>query len=137
MDIYDSCRQALKKEYDKDVTQDELGKRAGISQAHINRLLNGDSSFAKLKLETLLKLLPGIRVTLDGSPLHVGQRVSGNGNIVAGRDAHAPAPAPAAAPCAAEVEAFRAALVMELIEMDIDITAKDQVLRLVRRFSRE
>ena len=90
MNVYDSCRQALKKEYEKDVTQNELGKRAGISQAHINRLLNGDSSFANLKFETLLKLLPCIRITLDGSPVHGHfQNVNGNGNIVAGRDAHA------------------------------------------------
>ncbi len=56
--------------------------------------------------------------------------VSGTGNIVAGRDAHA------TPLCAEEIESFRSALIMELIELDIEITAKDQVLRLVRNFRR-
>lgn len=131
MDIYESCRQALKEEYAKGATQEELARRAGISQTHINRLLNGRSSFATLKLETLLKLLPSAQLAV-GSPLHgVGiQSVSGTGNIVAGRDAHA------TPLCAEEIESFRSALIMELIELDIEITAKDQVLRLVRNFRR-
>ena len=137
MDIYTQLREKLQSAYDQGATDQEIADRLGTTQQQINNLRNGKRSFSKMRLETLLKLFPGIQVALDGSPLHVGQRVSGNGNIVAGRDAHAPAPAPAATPCAAEIEAFRAALVMELIELDIDITAKDQVLRLVRRFDRD
>lgn len=133
MDIYNLCRVALKEEYAKGITQEELGKRAGISHAHVNRLLNGRSSFATLKLETLLKLLPSARLAV-GSPLHGGniQSVNGNGNIIAGRDAHANTPL-----CAEEIESFRSALIMELIELDIEISAKDQVLRLVRNFRRQ
>jgi transcriptional regulator with XRE-family HTH domain len=132
MNIYDLLRQALKAEYDKNnTTQEALGERAGISQQHINRLLSGRSSFANLKFETLLKLLPGIRITLDGSPVHGHfQNVNGNGNIVAGHDAHATT-------CAAEIESFRSGLVMEIIALDIELAAKDQVLRLVRDFRKQ
>lgn len=31
-----------------------------------------------------------------------------------------------------EIEAIRAALIMELIELEIDASAKDQILRLIR-----
>lgn len=137
MDIYTQLRNLLQQKYLQGATDQEIADQLNCSSQHVNRLRNGKRSFSNMRLATILKLFPGLQVTLDGSPLHVGQRVSGNGNIVAGRDAHAPAPAPAATPCAAEIEAFRAALVMELIELDIDITAKDQVLRLVRRFDRD
>lgn len=38
---------------------------------------------------------------------------------------------------AQEIEAFRSGLIMELIELEIEMTAKDAVLRLVRNFRRQ
>lgn len=37
---------------------------------------------------------------------------------------------------AREIEAYRAGLIMELIGLDIEVAAKDQILRLVRNYRR-
>ena len=126
MNIYDSCRQALKEEYAKGITQEELGKRAGISHAHINRLLNGRSSFANLKMETMLKLLPNASIT-------VGDMSIVNNGTNSGVIGITQEPSKL---CAGEIENFRAALIMELIELEIEMSAKDVVLRTIRNFRR-
>lgn len=126
MDIYESCRLALKEEYAKGVTQIELGRRAGISQTHINRLLNGRSSFATLKMETMLKLLPMAKITVGD--MHVINNGENHGYI--GGVMEAPAI------CAGEIEAFRSGVIMEIIELDIEMAAKDTVLRIIRNYRR-
>ncbi len=64
--------------------------------------------------------------------------VSGSGNIVAGRDASgnsiALPPGANADDSANAVETFRAGLIMELIGMDVDMAAKDQILRMIKDF---
>lgn len=126
MNIYDSCRQALKEQYDKGITQQEIGRRAGISQQHVNRLLNGRSSFANLKMETMLKLLPNASIT-------VGDMSIVNNGTNSGVIGITQEPSKL---CAGEIETFRAALIMELIELEIEMSAKDVVLRAVRNFRR-
>lgn len=58
----------LKKESASGTTNKEMGLRAGCSQQRINQLIH-DGGFEKVKLETLLKLFPNLRISLDGSPI--------------------------------------------------------------------
>lgn len=127
MNIYDSCQEALKVEYAKGVTQEDLAKRAGISQSHINRLLNGRSSFKDIKLETMLKLLPQASVS-------VGDLQIINNGTNTGVIGITTTPSSA---CAGEIEHFRSGLIMELIDLEIETAAKDTVLRTVRNFRRQ
>lgn len=87
MDIYTQLRTQLQAEYDKGATDQAIASRLGCSQQQINHLRNGKRSFAKMHLETLLKLFPSMTITLGGVPIHGGSvaTVNGHGNIVAAR----------------------------------------------------
>lgn len=58
----------LKKQSAAGSTNKEMADRAGCSQQRINQLLN-QGGFEKVKLETLLKLFPGMRITLGGTDI--------------------------------------------------------------------
>jgi transcriptional regulator with XRE-family HTH domain len=132
MDIYTQLRNLLQQKYLQGATDQEIADQLNCSSQHVNRLRNGKRSFSNMRLATILKLFPGLQVSLDGSPLHGSyQSVNGNGNIVAGRDAHA-----SATPCAAEVESFRSGLLEGVIDLDIDDAAKVSILRYVRDFNK-
>ncbi len=138
MCIDDICREALREEYDKGTTQADLGKRAGISHAHVNRLLNGRSTFSNLKLETMLKLLPQASITLSGSQVinngsnHGIVAASAHGNSIVANNGGSHQDA---SPC--QLESFRAALIMELLNLEIDPASLTEVLRAVRSFPSE
>lgn len=55
--------------YNEGKTDEELADMAGCTRVHINRLRHGKFPMEKVKLETLLKLFPNIRISLDGSPI--------------------------------------------------------------------
>lgn len=138
MDIYTQLRAYLQAEYDKGATDQAIATRLGCSQQQINNLRNGKRSFAKMRLETLLKLFPNLSISLGGVPLHGrGHSVNGHGNIVVGRDATGNHIALTAEDCAGEIETFRTGLIMELIELDVEASAKDAILRLVRNYRRK
>lgn len=139
MDIYTQLRATLQEEYDRGATDQAIASRLGCSQQQINNLRNGKRSFAKMRLETLLKLFPRLSIALGGVPVHGQQQgvtVNGHGAIVAGGDANGNHIALGAGVCEAEIESFRAHLLMELIDLDIDSAAKDSVLRCIRNFRR-
>ncbi|MDY0176188.1 MAG: helix-turn-helix transcriptional regulator [Lentisphaeria bacterium] len=134
MDIYKQLRDLLQHEYARGATDQEIADRLGCSGQQINRLRNGKRSFAKMRLETVLKLFPKLSIALDGIPIHgaaVTAITNGNGNIVAGRDAHA-----YAGRCTDEIEAFRSGLMQGLIDIELDDSAKVQMLRFIRDFSK-
>jgi len=127
MNIYDVFQQALREEYNKGVTQEELGRRAGISQQHVNRLLNGRSSFANLKLETMLKLLPKAKINV--ADMNIVNNGTNSGVI--GINNESPPHANSD-----EAEAFRSDLLRSIIDMDIEDSAKVAILRHVSNYGK-
>lgn len=127
MNIYDAFQQALRDEYNKGATQEELGRRAGISQQHVNRLLNGRSSFANLKLDTMLKLLPKAKINV--ADMNIVNNGTNSGVI--GINNESPPHANSD-----EAEAFRARLLQSIIDLDIDDATKVTFLRFVRDFDK-
>ena len=67
-ELLQAMQDELKRESALGTTNKEMGIRAGCSQQRINQLIH-DGGFEKVKLETLLKLFPNIRISLDGSPI--------------------------------------------------------------------
>ena len=128
MDIYDAFRQALREEYDKGATQEELGKRGGISQQHVNRLLNGRSSFANLKLETMLKLLPKAKINV--ADMNIVNNGSNSGVIGINNESSSTAPTE-------EAEKLRSGLMQSIIDLDIDDSAKVAILRLLNNYGKK
>lgn len=137
MDIYTQLRDLLQREYARGATDQEIADRLGCSQAQINNLRNGKRSFAKMRLETVLKLFPKLSIALDGIPIHGAAvtAINSNGNIIAhdvnGNNITLPPTA-----CDAEIEKFRADLLHGLIGLEIDDATKVQMLRFIRDFSR-
>ena len=128
MNIYDVFQQALREEYNKGVTQEELGRRAGISQQHVNRLLNGRSSFANLKLETMLKLLPKAKINI--ADMNIVNNGTNSGVIGINNESSSPA-------AAADAERMRAGLLQGIIDLDIEDSVKVTFLRFVRDFGKK
>lgn len=58
-------KQAIRKECKK-TTQQDVASRAGISQTHVNGLLNGRREINKMSIDTLSRLFPGMKLTLHG-----------------------------------------------------------------------
>ncbi len=58
-------KDAIRKECRK-TTQQEVAERAGISQTHINGLLNGRKSVKKMSIDTLARLFPDLKISLHG-----------------------------------------------------------------------
>lgn len=67
-ELLQAMQDELKRESASGTTNKEMGIRAGCSQQRINQLIH-DGGFEKVKLETLLKLFPNIRISLDGTPI--------------------------------------------------------------------
>lgn len=65
-DIFEHLRMILEGMYQNGKTDQEIADLLGCSQSQINHLRNGKRSFAKMRLETLLRLFPNMRITLDG-----------------------------------------------------------------------
>ena len=69
MDIIESLNRLISDKYHNGMTDDEIANELGCSHQQINHLRNGRRSFAKMKLETVLRLFPNIRISLDSSPI--------------------------------------------------------------------
>ena len=69
MDILETLQEIIIKKYENGMTDDEIATEYGCSHQQINHLRNGKRSFGKMKLETLLRMFPNIRISLDGSPI--------------------------------------------------------------------
>lgn len=65
MNIFEKIKQALRKE-GQAYTQQQLADRAGLTQAHIGRLLSGKSPVEKLQLGSFKKLFPEAEINLAG-----------------------------------------------------------------------
>ena len=66
MDIFGKLVEELKRERDAGVTNQAMADRCGVSQQHINKLLNGKASLQKLRFGAVLNLFPHIRRLLEG-----------------------------------------------------------------------
>lgn len=64
MNIQELLQSWLVSLYNGGKTDEELAEMAGTSRVHINRLRHGKFPFEKVKLETLLKLFPNMRIEL-------------------------------------------------------------------------
>ncbi len=67
MNIYEQISEALHKEWKEGATQQEIADRAGVTNQHINNLLSGKRKIESMKLETLLKLFPKVKIDLTGA----------------------------------------------------------------------
>ncbi|MEI8244388.1 MAG: helix-turn-helix transcriptional regulator [Lentisphaerota bacterium] len=63
--IDEFIKDAIRKECKK-TTQHDVASRAGISQPHVNRLLNGGKEVKKMSIDTLYRLFPNMKLTLHG-----------------------------------------------------------------------
>ena len=63
--LEESIKEAIRKECRK-TTQQEVAARAGISQTHINGLLNGRKAISKMSIDTLTRLFPDLKISLRG-----------------------------------------------------------------------
>ena len=68
-DINEQLRMVLEDMYQRGMKDQEIADLLGSSQSHINHLRKGKRTFAKMRMETLLKLFPNLRISLDGSPI--------------------------------------------------------------------
>lgn len=109
-------------------TEAKLAKIAGCSQVHINRLKNKDGSFETLKLSTFLALFPELARSL-AAEVHRRAEAAGVGVPPASATATG---AIDAAQASGAVMTYRMRLMDAIIELDIEVTAKDAVLRAVR-----
>ncbi len=80
---YSNLQQKLRDERNSGETNQTMADKAGISQSHMNRLLNGDAGqIGSLKFDTVLKLFPEIKTILErelgGQGAH--QTASANGD---------------------------------------------------------
>lgn len=78
MNIQELLQSWLVSLYNSGKTDEELAEMAGTSRAHINRLRHGTFPFEKVKLETLLKLFPNMRIEL-GDTITARQSAVNNG----------------------------------------------------------
>ena len=69
MNLQELLQNWLVSQYNEGKTDEELADIAGCTRVHINRLRHGKFPMEKVKLETLLKLFPNLRISLDGSPI--------------------------------------------------------------------
>jgi predicted XRE-type DNA-binding protein len=123
---------------DKDYSEAQLAEKIGVAQRTVNSWKRGEvGSIKDCYWEKLGPMLRPYLPQQAPSPARSATTVSGQGNIVAGGDAtgnHIALTSDDA--CAAQIEAFRAALIMDIIDLDIDAAAKDAILRLARNFRR-
>lgn len=80
MNIQELLQSWLVSLYNSGKTDEELAEMAGTSRAHINRLRHGTFPFEKVKLETLLKLFPNMRIEL-GDTITARQSAVNTGTV--------------------------------------------------------
>ena len=59
-DINEQLRMVLEDMYQRGMKDQEIADLLGSSQSHINHLRKGKRTFAKMRMETLLKLFPNL-----------------------------------------------------------------------------
>lgn len=79
MDLFDELLQRLRSERAQGVTNREMAERAGLSQQHINGILNGKRPLKGMSIESIIRLFPGLKITLDKSAMNLGNVRDGVG----------------------------------------------------------
>lgn len=69
MTLQEILQNCLNEKYKSGLTDEELAQIAGCTRVHINRLRHGKFPIEKVKLETLLRLFPDMRITLGGTDI--------------------------------------------------------------------
>lgn len=126
-------------------TEAKIAKEVGCSQGHVNRLKNVDGSFEALKLSTFLALFPQLGKLLASEihrmAINAGVGVSASASKLNSDElAHVIQNSPGASMninsgnnnVNNNVVTYRMRVIDTIIELDIDISAKDAVLRAVR-----
>ncbi len=120
-------------------TEAKIAKEVGCSQVHINRLKNRDGSFETLKLSTFLALFPQLGKILSDE-IHkmaaaAGVAVSSSGKQNGEALSHVIQGSPGASiniNTGGDVVTYRMRVFDAIIELDIEMSAKDAVLRALR-----
>lgn len=72
--IFEKMQENLKKRWKSGESQTQIAFHSGLSQVHINRLLNSAPDiFASVALGNILRLFPGMRVLLPGDTASINQ----------------------------------------------------------------
>ena len=86
MTLIEFLNHLLQEERKQGATNKQMADRAGISQQHMNFILNGKRDLGGMSFEVMMRLFPKLeRILIEN--LHVGDEhshtITGNGNIVA------------------------------------------------------
>ena len=88
MTIFEQLQSILKAQRAHGTTNQEIAERVGLSQAHVNRLLNGSPNvIASVKFGTILKLFPGIICLKEPNDGQISQNNSPGAAASIGGDA--------------------------------------------------
>lgn len=79
--LYDEILKELQIDYNKRLTQIEMGKKYGVSQAHIGKLLTDYKNILGIKVETLQKMFPN--ATIYGKSNHISSsQITNNQGLI-------------------------------------------------------
>jgi len=67
MNLAEQIESFLRSEYDSGKTQNEMAKRTGITQPHIQRILSDPTKVLGISVKTLMKMFPRATLNIDGS----------------------------------------------------------------------
>ena len=100
MTLIDFLNHLLQEERKHGATNRQMADRAGISQQHMNCILNGKRDLGGVSFEVMMRLFPKLeRILIEN--LHIqdthSQAITGNGNIVANHNSTATANYPSTA----------------------------------------
>ncbi len=120
MGIVEYIKALMEADRNARMTYEEIANKYCLPLYTVHRLLTGKQSFSSLKLATLEEMFPNARMEFGAN------RIDNEGTIEAGVTQVAETPS-------ANAEGkFRAAIISQLIDMDIPDDARTKALRLVK-----
>lgn len=120
MGIVEYIKALMEADRNARMTYEEIANKYCLPLYTVHRLLTGKQSFSSLKLATLEEMFPNARLEFGAN------RIDNEGTIERGVTQVAETPSANAA------GKFRAAIISQLIDMDIPDDARTKALRLVK-----